>query len=186
MSNFDFVFSLFGLLLGLALAEVLGGFARALQKRRRIRIGWLSPLIALILLLDISSFWLVAWAVRDAIPIRSFPMMCGLAICALYYLVASLAFPHDLDEWPDLDDYFDRHKRVLMGGMIGCNLLALIGTMLLGINPIDNYHSLVSIPAFLIPAAAVALIKDRRANAALLAFIALQYPLGAGLAMIGW
>jgi len=186
VSNFDFVFSLFGLLLGLALAEVLGGGARTLQKRRRIRIGWLSPLLALILLLDISSFWLVAWAVREAIPIRYFPMMCGLLICALYYVVASLVFPHDLDEWPDLDSYFDQHKRAVIGGMIGCNLLALIGLLSLGINPIDSPHSLVSIPIFLVPAAAVAVVRDRRLNAALLAFIALQYPVGAGLAMIGW
>lgn len=61
MSNFDFVFTLFGLLLGLSLAEVLGGFGRALQKRRKVRIGWLTPLLGLVVLLDVSSFWLVAW-----------------------------------------------------------------------------------------------------------------------------
>ena len=33
MSTFEFVFSLFGLLLGLSLAEVLGGFARAARGR---------------------------------------------------------------------------------------------------------------------------------------------------------
>ena len=43
MSNFEFVFSLFGLLLGLALAEVLGGFGTAIQHRRKVKIGWLTP-----------------------------------------------------------------------------------------------------------------------------------------------
>ena len=43
MDAFNFVFSLFGLLLGLALAEVLGGFGTAMDSRRELRIGWLTP-----------------------------------------------------------------------------------------------------------------------------------------------
>ena len=64
MSNFEFVFSLFGLLLGLALAEVLGGFGTAIQSRKKVRIGWLTPLMALLVALDITSFWMIAWSVR--------------------------------------------------------------------------------------------------------------------------
>ena len=33
MTNFELVFSLFGLLIGLSLAEWLGGFARSKQRR---------------------------------------------------------------------------------------------------------------------------------------------------------
>ena len=36
MSPFEFVFSLFGLLLGLSLAEVLGGLARTLKMWRTV------------------------------------------------------------------------------------------------------------------------------------------------------
>ena len=46
MSAFDLVFALFGLLLGLALCEVLAGFARVLKLKRGarpVRIGWRSP-----------------------------------------------------------------------------------------------------------------------------------------------
>jgi hypothetical protein len=134
MSNFEFVFSLFGLLLGLSLAEVLRGFGRTVQKRRELRIGWLTPMLGLILLLDICSFWVCAWALRAAIPIEYFPMMCGLVICGLYYRVATLVFPHDLDEWPDLDAYYVAHKRRVIAGVIGCNVLALGAELALGIN----------------------------------------------------
>ena len=48
MTNFEFTFSLFGLLLGLSLAELLGGFARSLQKRGKLKIGWLLPLLGLL------------------------------------------------------------------------------------------------------------------------------------------
>ena len=60
MSNFEFVFSLFGLLLGLALAEVLGGLGTAIQSRRKVRIGWLTPLLGLVIALDLTSFWTIA------------------------------------------------------------------------------------------------------------------------------
>jgi hypothetical protein len=36
MSEFEFVFTLFGLLLGLALAEILAGLGAALQLRRKV------------------------------------------------------------------------------------------------------------------------------------------------------
>jgi hypothetical protein len=186
MSNFDFVFSLFSLLLGLSLAEVLGGFARTIQKRRKVRIGWQTPLLGLIVLLDVSSFWLVGWALRDAIPIQYFAMMCGLVICGLYYLVASLVFPHDLDEWPDLDAYYEAHKRVVIGGAIGCNALALAGALALGLNPLASLDNQLAIGLFVASAVALVLAKSTRANIALLAFMALQYPVRAVLEMMGW
>lgn len=185
MSNFDFVFTLFGLLLGLSLAEVLGGFGRALQKRRKVRIGWLAPLLGLVVLLDVSSFWLVAWAVRDAIPIAYFPMMCGVLICGLYYLVATLVFPHDLHEWTDLDLYYFAHKWQVIGGVIGCNALALGALVALGINPLDDLHAQVSVTIFLASAGALVWLKGSRANIVLLAFMALQYPVGSALQLMG-
>lgn len=45
MSGFEFIFSLFGLLLGLALAEGLGGLSRALKTSHRVRIGWPTALL---------------------------------------------------------------------------------------------------------------------------------------------
>jgi hypothetical protein len=185
LTNFEFVFSLFGLLLGLSLAELLGGFGRTLQKRAKLRIGWLLPLLGLLVLLDVSSFWLVAWAVRDVLPIAYFPMMMGLLICCLYYLVATLVFPHDLAEWPELDDYYFAHRSQVIGGMILCNLLALVGVTILGVNPMSSVHSQVSALLFLVSAAALLLVRGKRANLALLVFIVLQYPIGAAIKMTG-
>ena len=57
MSNFEFVFSLYSLLFGLALAQVFAGFGNTLQERYKIRIGWLTPLLGLFVILDLTSFW---------------------------------------------------------------------------------------------------------------------------------
>jgi hypothetical protein len=46
MSAFEFFFSLFGLILGLAIATIAGGMSDVLRERKRIPIGWLTPLMA--------------------------------------------------------------------------------------------------------------------------------------------
>ena len=57
MTGFDFVFALFSLVLGLAVAEVLGGLATVMKlhararagKAQDVRIGWLTPLLAILI-----------------------------------------------------------------------------------------------------------------------------------------
>lgn len=93
MSDFEFVFSLFGLMLGFSLAEVLGGFIRTIKARRHVRLGWLTPMLAVFVMLDLTSFWANAWDHRAAIPATYGVMVLGLAASGLYYFVASLLFP---------------------------------------------------------------------------------------------
>ncbi len=57
MSAFEFFFSFYGLLLGLSVAELVGGFARVLHERQRVRFGWLTPLLALFVAVDLVTFW---------------------------------------------------------------------------------------------------------------------------------
>ena len=122
MSSFEFAFSLYGLVLGLSVTEVIGGFARVLRARSAIRLGWLTPALALLLLVDLVTFWTNAWAVREAIPATFETLLFGTAVAGIYYLSASLVFPGDVAEWPDLDDYFLRHKGQVMAGVIVANL----------------------------------------------------------------
>ena len=43
MTAFEFVFPLFGLLVGLSIAEMLSGLATALKSKRDMRVEWLTP-----------------------------------------------------------------------------------------------------------------------------------------------
>ena len=72
--SFEFFFSFYGLLLGLSAVEVAKGLANALGVRERIRIGWLTPLLAAFVLLDITSFWLFAWGGRAGDDRLHFPV----------------------------------------------------------------------------------------------------------------
>ena len=114
MSGFEHAFALFGLLLGLSLAEVLGGFGRALEAHRTLRIGWLTPLLGILVILDIVSFWASAWNLRDHIVFSPAILLAGTAFAGGYYFAAYLIFPHRTTDATDLNaHYFDVRRPVL-------------------------------------------------------------------------
>lgn len=121
MSTFEFVFSLFGLLLGLALAEALGGFSKAVKARSHVRVGWLTPLLGLLVMLDLVSFWVTAWSLRDALPVR-FWLLLVLAHTGLDYLAATLIFPDDPRSTPDFDAHYFANKRFVLAAMFLANV----------------------------------------------------------------
>jgi hypothetical protein len=124
MSNFEFVFSLFGLLLGFSLVEVLGKLAASVKARPRIRTGWLTPLLSLFVLLDVTGFWSIVWDARGAIPATYGVLVVGLAITGLYYFAVSLMFPSDLEAGLDLDRWYFDHKSTVFAILLACQLLA--------------------------------------------------------------
>ena len=73
MSPFEFYFSFYGLLLGLSVAQVAGGIGHAVVIRRDSRLGWLTPLLSLFVLLDVASFWVWAWGSRRYDPASATP-----------------------------------------------------------------------------------------------------------------
>lgn len=185
MSNFEFVFSLFGLLLGLALAEVLGGFGSAVQHRRKVRIGWLTPLLGALVALDLTSFWMVAWSTRELVPAHYVSLLGGLILFGLYYMIARISFPDDPDEWPDYDAYYFEHRQLVLGGIVLCNFLA-IGTLIgLGAQPLEGAVNRWSLLVFIPALAAAMFVKDKRANIALLLVLIVQYPLVSALGYLG-
>jgi hypothetical protein len=177
MDAFSFVFSLFGLLMGLALAEAIGGFGSALELRHKIHIGWLLPLLALLITFDITTFWLIAWQNRAEIPIRFITLAAGVVIFGIYYLIAQLAFPDDIERWPDLDDYYFRHRKWLMGGMYLCNLLSMLGLHAIGVSQLNNPAAWAVFAAFSAGVAGAMFLPSKRLNLAALIYQLCLYPL---------
>jgi hypothetical protein len=56
MFIFVMIFSLIGLVLGLALVKVLGGLAKTIRSRPAGTISWLTPLLGAWVVLDVSAF----------------------------------------------------------------------------------------------------------------------------------
>lgn len=125
MSAFEFFFSFYGLLLGLSVAAMATGLAVALQHRKTIRIGYLTPLLAAFVALDIASFWDSAWAAfRDA-PFSYGLLVAGLLIALVYFIATSLIFPYSLEKGQSLDDHFWANKRLVLLLTTAANLLML-------------------------------------------------------------
>lgn len=126
MTAFEFVFPLFGLLVGLSFAEMLSGLARSLKNKREVRVGWLTPLLGTLILINLTMFWQGAWEVRDVAAPTSVSLLLILAVGGGYFLAASMVFPSPGVEVRDLDEHFMDNRRVALLAIAACNLVYLV------------------------------------------------------------
>lgn len=128
MDDFEFFFSFYGLLLGLAVAEIAIKLADAIGSRRRVMMGWLTPALAVFMLFDLAGFWMRAWASRNGLVV-SWPLVLGgLIVAVTYFLAAALVFPRHPDDWSTLDDYYWQHKRLVVLGVMAANVVVTFFT----------------------------------------------------------
>ena len=130
MDSFSFYLSYYGLILGLSVTQVASGLLNAIGARHRVKIGLLTLALATFILLDITSFWIFAWAIRDSISINWATMYVGLLIALVYFVASGLVFPRTIDEWPDLDVYYWQHKRLVIVGILIPNVIIFTQSVL--------------------------------------------------------
>lgn len=126
MDAFNFAFSLFAIILGLSLAKVLEGFARALKRRRTVHLGWLTPMLAVFVMLDLTSFWESGWATRKFLTPQYGMLLIGLVMCGLYYVAASIIFPGEFGDRDDFDEHYMEHRRQVLGAIMICDLMQIL------------------------------------------------------------
>lgn len=131
MDAFNFTFSLFTIVLGLSLVEVLTGFARALRRRRVVHLGWLVPLTAIFVMLDLTAFWQWMWSGRRLITPGYGILAIGLLVSGLYYLAASIVFPNEFGERADFDEHYMTHRGQVLGAILICNLITATPVIIL-------------------------------------------------------
>ncbi|MFL6762052.1 MAG: hypothetical protein ACJ8FN_08290 [Sphingomicrobium sp.] len=130
MSEFEFLFGLFGLLLGFILVEVLKGLVRTFRARLPsgpglkpdIRLGWLTPMLAAFTMLNVTSFWAIFWTMQKTITLGYDTMLGGVILCSFYFFAASMIFPDEPRAWPDLDEWFWLHRRQVLGCILAANI----------------------------------------------------------------
>ena len=126
MSNFEFVFSLLVILLGLGLGQVLGGLASAVKRRPELEIGWGTGLLGTWVMAETVIFWMIVWRTRDVLPDDVPALFAGFAITALYYFAGALVFPDDLANRKSLDDYFMATKAKVIGAVIAAFTISFL------------------------------------------------------------
>ena len=186
MTGVDLLFQLFALLLGFSVAELLAGLAKTwrirtgatLTSRATIRIGRLVPLLALLVLVDQTHFWLTAYELKDYFSFDYATLLGILVVVGGYYVVSTFVFPDDPEHWPDFDEYYLQTNRTVLAGMIAINLITFSYAIYVALGfglkietaPIMQSW-LSSVPALLFFPCLVSLwfVKSKRANLILLA-----------------
>lgn len=189
MGAFEIFFSFYALILGLAVVEVLSGILKVVRADDRPRIGVLTPLLTIWVLLDLANFWGGAqYDTRDGIV--GYPkILLSLLVACVYYVAAGLIYPEKVGGTGDLDDHYDRRKRLVLGGIVAANVIGNLFLPLVGPDR-DTYLALIALnpgmfliflivtffPLILLP------IRSRRINAILLLLMITWY-VAAGLGL---
>jgi len=111
MSVMEFVLVAHAIIVGLAVAEILRGFAELLRSED-VKLNYRLLLIATWTLLLLLQVWWSIWRVGNH-PVWTFPeFIVFLVPVAILYMIARLCFPHML-AGADLDAYYLRVSRVI-------------------------------------------------------------------------
>ncbi|MFO1141064.1 MAG: hypothetical protein U1E59_01530 [Amaricoccus sp.] len=184
MSAFDLVVRLFGLLLGLAMGEVFAGVVRICRLKlgltptpaASVRVGWLVPLLAVLILMAQLSFWLAFYDLHGNVPLNLLVLIGILLVIGSFFVISGLVFPAHPESWPDFDAYYFRVRRGVIGGLIAIDLAAmayLLSLMRQGVtigittgspNPAGGVAAYLYLPALV----ALVLVRGRRASILLL------------------
>jgi hypothetical protein len=198
MDNLNWVFSLYAVVIGLTLVEILTGFGRAIRLRRNaaldghagVRLGLLTPLLAVFLMLDITSFWIVAWSLRNAISVSPMVLAFGLFATSLYYVAASWVFPESDMPDLDLDVHYFRQKALVFSLVLTSNVATYLGRSWvigsIGMPGAGLYEYLLLSTYYLLQLAGI-LVKGKRANLAILIcllFVSAEFTSAIGLRIV--
>ena len=167
MTEFEFLFSVFGLLIGLTLIEIAIKFADAVDAHHRRPIGLLTPLLAAFVLIDVAGYWLFSWSLRDLLHVRWRTVFVALTVAMTYYLSASMIFPRSEGEWKTLDEHYWARKRWVIGGVLLVEGATMAWQFTRAVPALDDYWFWIYQLPYFIPMTALLFTRSRRADIAL-------------------
>lgn len=115
MNPFDYLFSFYGLLLGIAVANVAIGFADMWRDCEKVSVGTCPPLVASSVLLGGMNVWLQMWLSRPFVTVNGLQMLVAAAILLPYVFVSRAIFPGQEDQVErSLEDHYLRHRVLIL------------------------------------------------------------------------
>lgn len=184
MSEFEFVFVLYSLVLGLSLVELLNGLGRTLEfmlareaGARAFSIGVLTPMLALFVILDLLSFWIFSWTVREYVAADRITVLGVVVFSSAYFLASRLVFPSDPENFTDLDTHYFRARRVVFAMLLV--MVAVQWAFLLSVPELAERlitpAALGFTGALVVLMGAAMLVRGTRISIALLALLIARY-----------
>lgn len=114
MDQFSFFFAFYGLILGLAVTELLSGFAGMVRAQSLKKLEAQTALLALFTFISICVTWIDAWSELRSITLDFAGLWAPILLATAYYLAAAVIFPHDSRQFGDLLGYYAGRKRFVV------------------------------------------------------------------------
>jgi hypothetical protein len=112
---FVYLFSFYGLLLGIAVANVAIGFADMWRDSEKIAVGTCPPLVASSVLLGGMNVWLEMWHTRPYVIVDGSQMLAAAAISLPYVFVSRAIFPSADDQQErSLEEHYLKHRHLIL------------------------------------------------------------------------
>jgi hypothetical protein len=118
MTGFEFLFTFYSLLLGIAIANIATDFADIWRERHSRMAGTSTIMLGLFILLCVAQQWIAFWDSRDILEMGPTNLLVCIAMAFPYIFVSQAMFPSKQDNCASLDDYYIAHNRVLLGVLL--------------------------------------------------------------------
>lgn len=181
MDKFSFFFAFYGLILGLAVAELLGGFAGMVRAHALKKLEAQTALLAILLFVLIVATWVDAFSMSRGITLNFGDLWAPILLATFYYLAAAVVFPRDHEQFAHLHLYFAARKTFVAGLIFAAEIVDHIANF---DYLVDTYrHNPAKFWGFIIPynmaidgcMLALLLLRGRRANIVLLSVLILLF-----------
>ena len=115
MNAFDYLFSFYGLLLGIAVANVAIGFADMWRDCEKIQVGGCPPLLCGIVLLGGMNVWLTMWHIRANVDVTAWQMVAAACVALPYVFISRAMFPgQERQQERSLEEHYLRHRILIL------------------------------------------------------------------------
>lgn len=123
MDQFSFFFAFYGLILGLAVAELLSGFAGMVRAHALRRLDAQTALAALLTFILIVATWVDTFSMDRAITLSFRDLWPPILLATFYYLAAAVIFPRDPRQFSHLRAYFAARRKFIVGMLFAAELV---------------------------------------------------------------
>lgn len=123
LDKFSFFFAFYGLILGLAVAELLGGFAGMVRAHALKKLEAQTALLALLTFVLIVATWVDAWNMLQGMTLNFEDLWAPLVLAIVYYLIAAVIFPREREQFAHLHLYFAARKKFVTGLLLAAEVV---------------------------------------------------------------
>jgi hypothetical protein len=123
MDRFSFFFAFYGLILGLAVAELLSGFAGLVRARALKQLEPQTALTALLTFVLIVATWVDTFTMSQGISLGFHDLWPPILLGTFYFLAAAVIFPRDPALFANLGAYFAARRQFIIGMLFAAELV---------------------------------------------------------------